>query len=198
MADEIKGAQHWSWSLDSDGIGWLGADRAGASTNTLSRAVLEGLDAQLEMIERARPKGVVLWSAKKNGFVAGADISEFKPIATAQQGFELVRAGQQVMDRLERLPCPTVAAVHGFALKTPARFRQIHGGRRPIGEALALHQEVLSSRSPALRGTQVPTLCIARLYMTLDVERRRVRSHAERGNEEYICVYLSTSVANYR
>jgi 3-hydroxyacyl-CoA dehydrogenase / enoyl-CoA hydratase / 3-hydroxybutyryl-CoA epimerase len=116
MADEIKGAQHWSWSLDSDGIGWLGADRAGASTNTLSRAVLEGLDAQLELIERARPKGVVLWSAKKNGFVAGADISEFKPIATAQQGFELVRAGQQVMDRLERLPCPTVAAVHGFAL----------------------------------------------------------------------------------
>jgi 3-hydroxyacyl-CoA dehydrogenase / enoyl-CoA hydratase / 3-hydroxybutyryl-CoA epimerase len=116
MADEMTGAQHWSWTLDADGIGWLGADRAGTSTNTLSRAVLEGLSAQLELIERVRPKGVVLWSAKKNGFVAGADISEFKPIATAQQGFELVRAGQQVMDRLERLPCPTVAAVHGFAL----------------------------------------------------------------------------------
>jgi 3-hydroxyacyl-CoA dehydrogenase / enoyl-CoA hydratase / 3-hydroxybutyryl-CoA epimerase len=116
MAEENTGAQHWSWSLDQDGIGWLCADRAGASTNTLSRAVLEGLNAQLELIERARPRGVVIWSAKKNGFVAGADISEFQSITTPQQGYDLVRAGQQVMDRLERLPCPTVAAVHGFAL----------------------------------------------------------------------------------
>jgi 3-hydroxyacyl-CoA dehydrogenase/enoyl-CoA hydratase/3-hydroxybutyryl-CoA epimerase len=27
-----------------------------------------------------------------------------------------VRAGQSVFDRLEALPCPTVAAIHGFAL----------------------------------------------------------------------------------
>ena len=116
MAEEIKGAQHWSWSVDPDGIGWLGADRAGASTNTLSRAVIESLNATLEVIERARPRGVVLWSAKKNGFIAGADISEFTQITTEEQGYALVRAGQQVMDRLERLPCPTVAAIHGFAL----------------------------------------------------------------------------------
>jgi 3-hydroxyacyl-CoA dehydrogenase/enoyl-CoA hydratase/3-hydroxybutyryl-CoA epimerase len=28
----------------------------------------------------------------------------------------LIRSGQQVLDRLEALPCPTVAAIHGFAL----------------------------------------------------------------------------------
>jgi 3-hydroxyacyl-CoA dehydrogenase/enoyl-CoA hydratase/3-hydroxybutyryl-CoA epimerase len=116
MAEDNKSAQHWSWSLDGNGIGWLCADRAGASTNTLSRAVLESLNAQLEAIERARPRGVVVWSAKKNGFIAGADIGEFKSLATPQQGYELIRAGQQVLDRLERLPCPTVAAIHGFAL----------------------------------------------------------------------------------
>jgi 3-hydroxyacyl-CoA dehydrogenase/enoyl-CoA hydratase/3-hydroxybutyryl-CoA epimerase len=116
MADENKPAAHWSWSIDADGIGWLGADRAGASTNTLSRDVLEQLDALLGTIERAAPRAVVLWSAKKNGFVAGADISEFTKITNAEQGYALVRAGQTVFDRLERLPCPTVAAIHGFAL----------------------------------------------------------------------------------
>jgi 3-hydroxyacyl-CoA dehydrogenase/enoyl-CoA hydratase/3-hydroxybutyryl-CoA epimerase len=107
---------HWGWSLDADGIGWLCADRQGASTNSLSRAVLEALDARLAEIERAAPRAVVVYSAKSNGFIAGADISEFKGIATPEQGYALIRAGQQVIDRLAALPCPTVAAIHGFAL----------------------------------------------------------------------------------
>ena len=110
------GAQHWSYAQDADGIGWLCADRAGASTNTLSRAVLESLNATLERIERERPRAVVVYSAKKNGFIAGADITEFKGLATPEQGYELIRGGQKVLDRLASLPCPTVAAVHGFAL----------------------------------------------------------------------------------
>jgi 3-hydroxyacyl-CoA dehydrogenase/enoyl-CoA hydratase/3-hydroxybutyryl-CoA epimerase len=109
-------AGHWSWSIDADGIGWLGADRAGASTNTLSRAVLESLNQRLEDIERARPRGVVLFSAKANGFVAGADITEFKGLTTPEQGYALIRGGQQVLDRLAALSMPTVAAIHGFAL----------------------------------------------------------------------------------
>ena len=107
---------HWSWSIDEAGIGWLGADRAGASTNTLSREVLESLGERLAEIERARTRGVVLWSAKSNGFVAGADISEFKGLQTPEQGYSLIRGGQQVIGRLAALPCPTVAAIHGFAL----------------------------------------------------------------------------------
>ena len=109
-------ANHWSWSVDADGIGWLGADRAGASTNTLSREVMAALDARLAEIERSPPRGVVVFSAKSNGFVAGADISEFTALATPEQAFDLIRAGQGVLARLARLPCPTVAAIHGFAL----------------------------------------------------------------------------------
>ena len=116
MERQAEATSHWSWSVDADGIGWLGADRAGASTNTLSRAVMTALDARLAEIERAPPRGVVVFSAKPNGFVAGADISEFTALATREQAFELIRAGQGVLERLERLPCPTVAAIHGFAL----------------------------------------------------------------------------------
>ena len=107
---------HWSWSIDDSGLGWLGADRAQSSTNTLSRSVLESLNATLDAIERARPRGVVVFSAKSNGFIAGADISEFRGIATPDQGYELIRRGQDVIGRLARLPFPTVAAINGFAL----------------------------------------------------------------------------------
>ncbi len=55
-------------------------------------------------------------SAKPNGFVAGADIKEFVQIRTPEQGYELVRAGQAVLQTLEDLPCPSVAALHGFVL----------------------------------------------------------------------------------
>ncbi len=55
-------------------------------------------------------------SGKKSGFIAGADIKEFTAIANAEDGFLLIHAGQQVLNRLEALPCPTVAAIHGFAL----------------------------------------------------------------------------------
>ena len=108
--------RHWTWSVDADGIGWLGADRAGSSTNVLSREVLESLDATLDRVEADRPRGVVVWSAKPNGFIAGADITQFGELETPEQGYALIRAGQQVIDRLARLPCPTVAALHGFAL----------------------------------------------------------------------------------
>ena len=58
----------------------------------------------------------MLISAKKSGFIAGADIREFTGIRDETSGYTLIRRGQQVFDRLEALPCPSVAAIHGFAL----------------------------------------------------------------------------------
>ena len=55
-------------------------------------------------------------SAKPSGFIAGADIKEFVKIRSPEAGYELVRAGQSVLQKLEDLPCPSVAALHGFAL----------------------------------------------------------------------------------
>jgi 3-hydroxyacyl-CoA dehydrogenase/enoyl-CoA hydratase/3-hydroxybutyryl-CoA epimerase len=59
---------------------------------------------------------LVILSGKTNGFVAGADISEFRTDFTAAQALELIRGGQQVLDQLAALPCTTVAAIHGFCL----------------------------------------------------------------------------------
>jgi 3-hydroxyacyl-CoA dehydrogenase / enoyl-CoA hydratase / 3-hydroxybutyryl-CoA epimerase len=106
----------WKVERDAEGIAWLTLDKPGTSTNVLSRSVLEELGTLLGPLASDPPKGVVVRSGKKNGFVAGADIKEFTSFKSATDAYGLIRAGQLVLDQLEALPCPTVAAVHGFAL----------------------------------------------------------------------------------
>jgi 3-hydroxyacyl-CoA dehydrogenase/enoyl-CoA hydratase/3-hydroxybutyryl-CoA epimerase len=77
---------------------------------------MEELDAKLASLAASPPKAVVVTSGKQGGFIAGADIKEFVGIQTPEQAFEMIRQGQQVIDRLAALPCPTVAAINGFAL----------------------------------------------------------------------------------
>ncbi len=111
-----KTLAHWSLSTDSDGIGWLCLDKAAAGTNVLSREVMSQLHDSLQLVRKDLPKALVVYSGKKNGFVAGADIREFTLLETPEEAVGLIRAGQQVMDELEALPCTTIALINGFAL----------------------------------------------------------------------------------
>ena len=106
----------WRMERDAEGIVWLTADKPGTSTNVLSSHVLRDLNTLLDRIAADLPRGIVVVSGKKSGFIAGADIKEFTGITSAETGYRLIHAGQQVFDRLEALPCPTVAAIQGFAL----------------------------------------------------------------------------------
>jgi len=107
---------NWALQIDADRIAWLTCDMAGASTNVLSGEVVRELAEKLKEVAALRPIGMIVQSGKRNGFIAGADIKEFLGIRSPAQGYELVRAGQSVMQQLEDLPFPTVAAVRGFAL----------------------------------------------------------------------------------
>jgi len=109
-------ARSWTLEQDAEGIAWLTLDKPNTSANVLSAAVLTELNERLAELERARPRGLILISGKKSGFIAGADIREFTGITDEAGGYALIRAGQLVFERLEALPCPTVAAIHGFAL----------------------------------------------------------------------------------
>ena len=106
---------HWRLEIDADGVAWLALDKANASTNSLSREVMEELDSMVAEVARANPKALIVTSAKR-GFIAGADIKEFVGIRTPDHAYELIRQGQQVLDKLAALPCATVAAINGFAL----------------------------------------------------------------------------------
>ena len=106
----------WVIEQDGDGIAWLSFDKQGASTNVLSGAVMRELGERVAELEQMRPKAVVVRSLKPSGFIAGADITEFVDLQGPEDARELIRAGQAVLERLERLPCPTVAMINGFAL----------------------------------------------------------------------------------
>lgn len=106
----------WNADRDAEGVVWLTLDKPGTSANVLSAAVLGELDGILQELAQQPPRGVIITSAKKSGFIAGADIKEFTGITGEEDGYRLISAGQKVLDKLAALPCPTVAAIHGFAL----------------------------------------------------------------------------------
>ncbi|RLA32088.1 MAG: hypothetical protein DRR11_09175 [Gammaproteobacteria bacterium] len=117
MNDAVTNSfRHWHQETDSDGIVWLCIDKADTGANVLSGEVLLELADILTPLEQDPPRGLVIWSAKKSGFVMGADINEFTTLTSSQQAYELVRLGQQLFDRLEALRCPTTAVINGFAL----------------------------------------------------------------------------------
>jgi 3-hydroxyacyl-CoA dehydrogenase/enoyl-CoA hydratase/3-hydroxybutyryl-CoA epimerase len=107
---------NWTLQVDADRIAWLTADMDGTSANVLSADMVRELAAKLTEIAALRPVGTIVQSGKASGFIAGADIKEFVQIRSPEEGYALVRAGQSVMQQLEELPCPSVAAIRGFAL----------------------------------------------------------------------------------
>ncbi len=106
----------WRLERDGTGIASLVLDRPGSSVNSLSQSVLLELEALLRELSAAPPSGLVIRSGKTSGFIAGADIREFTTFRDAADAFEHIRIGQRIFDQLEALPCPTVAAISGFAL----------------------------------------------------------------------------------
>ncbi len=106
----------WSLERDAERIAWLTLDKPGTSANVLSGSVLLELDGLLAQLEQDLPRGVIVQSGKKSGFIAGADIKEFTALANEADAYQLIHRGQQVINRLAALACPTVAAIHGFAL----------------------------------------------------------------------------------
>ena len=107
---------HWTIKRDAEGYARLIFDKAGATTNTLSAAVLAELNTALDELERNPPPGLVIASGKANGFIAGADIDEFGDVKTEADAMALVRRGWDTFNRLARIPFPTVALIRGFCL----------------------------------------------------------------------------------
>ena len=170
--------QHWHEETDGDDISWLGIDKAESNVNTLSAGVLEELNEVLERYEENLPKAVVIYSAKSSGFVMGADINEFTTIPSEEKAYELVRLGQQVIDRLAGLPCPTIAVINGFALggglelALACRYRIAIDTDKPI---LGL-PEVLLGLHPGFGGTvRAVRLCGVRPAMQLMLTGKSLR-----------------------
>jgi 3-hydroxyacyl-CoA dehydrogenase/enoyl-CoA hydratase/3-hydroxybutyryl-CoA epimerase len=101
---------------DAQNIAWLYLDKENSSSNVLSSTVLNELDTCITDIEAAKPSALVILSAKKSGFVYGADVNEFTTFTGEAMALEFIKRGQSVFTRIEKLPFTTVAAINGFCL----------------------------------------------------------------------------------
>ena len=138
---------------DADGVAWLLFDRANSSANTLSAEVIEGLDRVLTELETNRPTGIVIRSAKTSGFIAGADVNEFRGASDPKQVETAIGRAHAVIDRLEALRIPTVAVIHGFCLGGGLEVALACQMRIAISDARFGFPEVMLGLHPGLGGT---------------------------------------------
>ena len=83
--------------------------------NALNAEVLAALEQAFEEAARATDlRCVIVTGAGEKAFIAGADIGELAKLGPVD-GREHARKGQAVVDRLERMPVPTIAAINGYA-----------------------------------------------------------------------------------
>jgi 3-hydroxyacyl-CoA dehydrogenase / enoyl-CoA hydratase / 3-hydroxybutyryl-CoA epimerase len=97
-------------------IGTITFDQPDSKVNILNSATLLALDKILDDIKGKNLKALIIQSAKKDIFIAGADIREIENITEIEDGRVKAHAGQQVMNKIEDLPFPTVAVIDGVAL----------------------------------------------------------------------------------
>ncbi|MBN9289800.1 MAG: enoyl-CoA hydratase/isomerase family protein, partial [Hyphomicrobium denitrificans] len=61
-------------------------------------------------------RGLVIISGKERGFVVGADIREFETFQNEQDVVNALKPVNALLDRIEKLPVPVVAAIHGVCV----------------------------------------------------------------------------------
>ncbi|HEX4953300.1 MAG TPA: 3-hydroxyacyl-CoA dehydrogenase NAD-binding domain-containing protein [Thermoanaerobaculia bacterium] len=173
-------------------LAWLWLDEPGRRVNTLSARLLSAFEGWLAELEQHPPAGLVVISAKPDTFVAGADLEELAGLADQAGVLALVRQGHGLLLRLEKLPCPTVAAIHGaclgggLELALACRFRV---ATRAAATRLGL-PEVELGLIPGLGGTQrLPRRIgvMAALDLLLTGRRLDAESALRRGLVDEVC-----------
>jgi 3-hydroxyacyl-CoA dehydrogenase / enoyl-CoA hydratase / 3-hydroxybutyryl-CoA epimerase len=145
--------KNFKLTRDGDGIAWLLFDREGTSANTLSASVLEEFETVIAALEQDRPAGIVIRSAKSSGFIAGADVNEFRGVTDPREVETQMARAHAVVDRLEALKVPSVAVIHGFCLGGGLEVALACNTRIAIDNARFGFPEVMLGLHPGLGGT---------------------------------------------
>lgn len=95
-------------------LGYLTINRPKA-LNALNTDVLAELADALKEIEADDAVKAVIVTGEGKAFVAGADIAQMSKL-NAVEGRAMMQAGHKVMNTIDQMPKPFIAAVNGFAL----------------------------------------------------------------------------------
>jgi 3-hydroxyacyl-CoA dehydrogenase / enoyl-CoA hydratase / 3-hydroxybutyryl-CoA epimerase len=100
--------------IGDDRMCLLTFDRPESGANIFDAATLNELNEHLDFVENdASLRGLIIASAKKSIFIAGADLKTLLKQAQAGDMRAFIAKGQRILTRLADLKIPTVAAIHG-------------------------------------------------------------------------------------
>jgi 3-hydroxyacyl-CoA dehydrogenase/enoyl-CoA hydratase/3-hydroxybutyryl-CoA epimerase len=100
--------------IGDDHICLLTFDRPESGANIFDAATLDELNEHLDFVENdASLRGLIITSAKKSIFIAGADLKTLLKQAQTGDLRAFIAQGQLILNRLAELRIPTVAAIHG-------------------------------------------------------------------------------------
>ncbi len=112
-ADPAAPTDELLFEIAADGVARITLNRPQAR-NALTFAMYEGLIALCGRIERDESvRALIVTGAGDRAFAAGTDIAQFRSFTTAEDALGYERFMDRVMQALERLRVPTIAAVAG-------------------------------------------------------------------------------------
>ena len=104
-------------TLDNEGVLQIVIDAPKRPLNVIDHDLISELESAICEIEsRDDIRLVVIKSGKESGFLAGADIQIIQQIDGADEANQLLRRGQELFDRIEKISVPTMALIHGPCL----------------------------------------------------------------------------------
>ena len=100
--------------IGDDHICLLTFDRSESGANIFDAATLNELNEHLDFVENDTSlRGLIITSAKKSIFIAGADLKTLLRQAQTGEMRDFIADGQRILNRIAALKIPTVAAIHG-------------------------------------------------------------------------------------
>jgi 3-hydroxyacyl-CoA dehydrogenase/enoyl-CoA hydratase/3-hydroxybutyryl-CoA epimerase len=105
-------------SVDENQIARLTFDLPNEKVNKFSEPVLMELEQIIDSIaNRTDIRALIFLSGKEDIFIAGADLHSFEPMfKDPSLTGKLIHAGHRVFNKIESLPFPTIAFIHGACL----------------------------------------------------------------------------------
>lgn len=99
----------------SDHILWATIDRP-AARNAIDFDVMEELEKLVGLLEKEEEiRAFILSGSGEQSFVAGGDLKKFHTIQSKEKAVEMSRRMHDILNRIEELPCWTVACINGDA-----------------------------------------------------------------------------------
>jgi 3-hydroxyacyl-CoA dehydrogenase / enoyl-CoA hydratase / 3-hydroxybutyryl-CoA epimerase len=100
--------------IGDDKICLLTFDRPESGANIFDAATMNELSEHVDLVENdSSLRGLIITSAKKSIFIAGADLKTLLKQAEAGELRDFIAEGQRVFNRIAALKIPTCAAIHG-------------------------------------------------------------------------------------